>query len=69
MFGKQAFHSWLHVLFGALCFAALFALVGLLAGRVTEGLSDGRGRVLGLSVAAFVSYVGAAVLVRRSYLP
>lgn len=68
MFGKQAFDSWLHVLLGAFCFAALFALVGVLAGRVTGGVG-GSGRIIGLGIAAFLSYVGAAVLVRLDPSP
>ena len=64
MFGEQAFQSWLHVLIGALWFAGLFVLVVLLMEQFFGGRFQLSPRAASFGVAAFVGYVGAALLIR-----
>lgn len=64
MFDSQAFHSWLHVLFGAGVFAVLFGLMVAMG----EALFDGHFRptrvTLGIAAGAFIGYIGVATLIR-----
>ena len=65
MFGRQAFDSWLFVVFSAACFGLLFGVAALMG----EALFDGNVRltraVVGLGIGAFLGYLGVAFLVRR----
>lgn len=69
MFGEEAFRTWPVVMAGALCFAALFALVALLVEVLFEGHFRVTRTVVGFGVAAFVGYVGTALLLRRGGPP
>lgn len=65
MFETRAFASWPIILLGAVCFAALFAGLGL----VTEFFFDGHfhltKHVVGLSLFAFVGYILVAHILRQ----
>jgi hypothetical protein len=64
MFDSQAFRTWPHIFFGAFLFAILFGS----AVAMGEALFDGSLRmtraVVGLGAAAFIGYVGVAIIVR-----
>lgn len=65
MFDDQAFQSWPIILVGAALFAGLFALLALLTEVIFEGAPEVTGSVVGFGGAAFLGYVGTAVLARR----
>lgn len=64
MFGNRAFRSWPRVVAGALGFAALFALVVLLADSLFGGGFHPSRRVIVFGAGAFLGYLGIAWLVR-----
>ena len=65
MFGNHAFQSWSVILVGGVVFAMLFMIVAMM----TELLFDGAFRmtpgVAAFGLAAFVGYVGAAIVLRN----
>lgn len=69
MFGEQAFRTWPHVLLGALWFAGLFGLAALMADRLFNGNFEPTRRVWALAVAAFIGYIGTAMLIRSGSRP
>ncbi len=69
MFGNHAFQSWAVILVGAVMFAMLFMIVGMMTELLFEGAFQMTPGVMGFGLAAFVGYVGAAVLLRRDNAP
>ena len=64
-FDNQAFASWHVILVGAVCFAGLFTLLGMMSQLVTEGGFQVNRRVVAFGLAAFVGYIGIASLLRQ----
>lgn len=64
MFGARAFASWPIIFLGAVCFAVLFASVGMMTEYVFDGEFHVTKHVIGLSLFAFVGYVLVAYQVR-----
>ena len=69
MFGNQAFHTWSVTLVGAALFAMLFMVLGMMTELLFEGAFRMTQGVKAFGLAAFVSYVGVAVFLRRSKAP
>ncbi len=69
MFGNHAFQSWAVILVGAVMFAMLFMILGMMTELLFEGAFQMTPGVMGFGLAAFVGYVGAAVLLRRDNAP
>ncbi len=69
MFDDRAFHSWPLILGGAALFAALFALLALMTEFLFEGSFRVTVAVVGFGVAAFVGYVGTAMILRQGRPP
>ena len=69
MFGNHAFQSWAVILVGAVMFAMLFMILGMMTELLFEGAFEMTPGVMGFGLAAFVGYVGAAVLLRRDNAP
>ena len=65
MFEKDAFESWPLVFTGAAVLAGLFVVVLLLGQYVSGGRVRLTGAVVGVGVAAFLGYVGVALLLRH----
>ena len=66
MFGNHAFQTWAVILVGALLFASLFMVVGMMTELVFEGAFQMTPGVASFGLAAFVGYVGTAAALRRS---
>lgn len=64
MFDQWAFRTWGHVIVGASVFAILFLGVMVMAEAVVADGPRVSRAALGLGIAAFVGYVGAAWIVR-----
>ncbi|MFQ5569639.1 MAG: hypothetical protein ACE5G0_08180 [Rhodothermales bacterium] len=69
MFDDQAFYSWPLILVGALLFAGLFSGLALMTEFLFEGMFRLTPGVVGFGTAAFLGYVGAAVLLRHRSPP
>ena len=69
MFGNHAFQSWAVILVGAVMFAMLFMILAMMTELLFEGAFQMTLGVMGFGLAAFVGYVGAAVLLRRDNTP
>lgn len=65
MFDEQAFHSWPYVFAGAVLFALLFVVAGLMIELVFDGAFRVTRSVVGLGAGAFVGYVAVASILRR----
>lgn len=65
MFDDHAFKSWPLIIGGALLFGGLFGVVALLSEVVFEGALRLTSSVVGLSLAAFIGYLGTAFILRR----
>ena len=69
MFGNHAFQSWAIILVGAMLFAMLFMVLAMMTELVFEGAFQMTIGAMGFGLAAFVAYVGAAVLLRGNAPP
>ena len=69
MFGNHAFQSWAVILVGAVMFAMLFMILGMMTELLFEGAFQMTLGVMGFGLAAFVGYAGAAVLLRQDNAP
>lgn len=65
MFDDHAFQSWPLIVGGALLFGGLFGVVALLSEVVFEGAPRLTANVVGLSLAAFIGYLGTAFILRQ----
>ncbi len=64
MFGSHVFQSWLSVLLGAILFAMLFGLIGMMSELVLGGEMNLSNQAISLGALAFVGYVGVATFIR-----
>ena len=69
MFGNHAFQSWAIILVGAALFAMLFMILAMMTELVFGGAFQMTIGAMGFGLAAFVAYIGAAVLLRRGSVP
>lgn len=69
MFGNHAFQSWAVIFVGAVFFAMLFMMLGMMTELLFEGAFRMTPGVLGFGLAAFVGYVGVAIVLRRGNAP
>ena len=65
MFDEQAFLTWPLILVGAALFAGMFMLLALMAELLLDGAFRMTPGVVGFGVAAFIGYVGTAVILRQ----
>ena len=64
MFGSGVFESWLTILLGALIFAMLFSIVGMMSDFVLDGEMHFTNKSAALGALAFVGYMGVATFLR-----
>lgn len=64
MFDSDIFSSWTAILAGALFFALLFALVGILSELVLAGVLRISNHSISLCLLAFTGYLGVAAAIR-----
>ncbi len=64
MFDVGLFDSWLSILTGAVCFALLFTMVGVMSDLLFDGVMRLSSLTLGLTALAFVGYLAIALLIR-----
>ena len=64
MFDTQAFRSWPQIVLGAILFAVLFGSAVAMGEALLDGAVRMTRTVLGLGTAAFLGYIGVAVIVR-----
>ena len=69
MFGNHAFQSWAVILVGAVFFAMLFMILAMMTEVVFEGAFQMTPGVMAFGLAAFVGYVGTAMVLRRDDRP
>jgi hypothetical protein len=63
MFDERAFRSWQHVLAGACVVSGLFLVVMLMVEEVAGGGARLSRAAVTISLAAFVGYVGTALII------
>ena len=66
MFDTQIFGSWPAILVGALFFACLFTLVGVMSDFVFEGIFRLSKQSIGFSILAFAGYLLVALAIKQS---
>lgn len=65
MFGRSAFHSWIHIVIGACVFALMFGFMVASGEALFDGYVQPSRASVGLGAGAFLGYIAVAVLVRR----
>lgn len=65
MFGRQAFDSWLFIVFSAACFGLLFGVAALMGESLFGGSVRMTPAAIGIGFGAFVGYICVAFLVRK----
>ncbi|MEX0746760.1 MAG: ABC transporter permease [Rhodothermales bacterium] len=64
MFDSQAFRTWPLIVLGAISFAVLFGSAFAMGEALFDGSFQVTRTVVGLGAAAFVGYIGVALIVR-----
>ncbi len=65
MFGTKIFETWPAVLTGAGCFGALYGLVVLMSDKLMFDMEGVSWEAAGITMLAFVGYIGVALLIRQ----
>ncbi len=65
MFGNHAFQSWAVILIGGVVFAMLFMIAAMMTEVLFDGAFEMTPGAMAFGLAAFVAYVGAAIVLRH----